>query len=78
MTRLRVAPRRVGLAQGRIRNRREKYAQLHKRKGIASPDAPGILFGGRPVYPNPIFVDGCHHEFFPQMDVWLRCRVGPI
>jgi hypothetical protein len=40
------------------------------------PYGPHILFRGRPVYFNSIFVDG--FALFPQMDVWSRNGVGPI
>jgi len=36
---------------------------------------PQVLFRGRPVHFNPIFVDS--FALFPQMDVWSRNAVDP-
>jgi hypothetical protein len=45
-------------------------------QGGTPPHGPQLLFRGRPVHFNSIFVDG--FALFPQMDVWSRNAVDPI
>src|SRR6267378_2881011 len=60
---------------GTVRRSLRSGCVLSDAPTISRADAPYRLFQGRPLYPNSNFVDEPSASF-PQMDVWLRCRVN--